>query len=204
MPSEVSICNVALGWLGQNPISSLTEASVTAQLCQANYDEARKAVLEEGVWGFAQKKFILQTPVAPDDDMWGLNTNYFFVPNDILNVREAYSSAAMPGDPLKGWTIEGNYLVSSWGKVFCIGTVDILDPTVMSAAFRAALSARLAADLCIPITQSQTLSADMWAMYEDKLTRAAVIDASQSRRYAVGGGRISKSRWVAGGSNGAV
>lgn len=195
MASEVSICNVALGWLGQTPISSLGESSVTGELCKANYDEARLAVLTEGVWSFAQRKFVLDTPVTPTDDMWGQGSNYFLIPGDIINVREAYSSASMPGDPLKGWSMEGKYLASSWGRVFCVGTTDVRDPNVMDAAFRAALAARLAADLCVPITQSQTMAADMWAMYEDKLTRAAVIDASQSRRYAVGGGRITKSRW---------
>jgi hypothetical protein len=195
MPSEVSICNVALGWLGQSPISSLSDANVTAQLCSDNYDEARMAVLEEGAWGFAQRKFILQNAVVPTADMWGQGKSYFLLPGDILKVREAYSSSSMPGDPLKGWTVEGRHLESSWGKVYCLGTTNITDPKLMDAAFRTALSARLAADLCIPITQSQTLAADMWAMYEDKLSRATVIDASQSRRYAVGGGRISKSRW---------
>lgn len=195
MASEVSICNIALGWLGQTPISSLSEASVTGELCKANYDEARQAVLTEGVWSFAQRKFVLEIPTTPTTSMWGVNANYFRIPADILNIREAYSSASMPGDPLKGWTVEGPHLVSSWGKVFCIGTSNVIDPNAMDAPFRACLAARLAADLCIPITQSQTMAADAWAMYEDKLTRAAVMDASQSRRYAVGGGRITKSRW---------
>jgi hypothetical protein len=194
MASEVSICNVALGWLGQTPISSLTDASVTAQLCRDNYDEARMAVLEEGVWSFAQRKFVLSTAIVPTSDMWS-DGHYFLIPGDILKVREAYQFPRQPGDPLEGWTVEGKYLVSWWDTVYCLGTEDIKTPDAMDSAFRAALAARLAADLCLPITQSNTMAGDMWTLYEDKLTRAAVIDASQSRRYAVGGGRISRARW---------
>ena len=87
------------------------------------------------------------------------------------------------------------YLRGPQSLLYCIGTDDIEDTNRMTPAFRAALSARLAADLCIPITQSQTLAADMWTLYDDKMTRAAVIDASQSKRYAQGGGRISRSRY---------
>jgi hypothetical protein len=195
MASEVSICNMALGWLGQSPISDLGEASTSAELCLVNYDEARMAVLEEGVWSFAQRRFVLDKPVPDREQYWGGNF-YFGLPGGILKVREVYGNPSAT-EELPGWTREGRYIVADRKPIYCVGTNNVTDPNLFSAPFRAALAARLAADLAIPITQSQTLQADMWALYEDKLTRAAVMDASESRRYATGKGtgRLSRARY---------
>jgi hypothetical protein len=195
MASEVSICNMALGWLGQSAISSLHEASTPAELCLVNYDEARIAVLTEGVWSFAQRRFVLSTPIPENDQHWGDNF-YFGLPGGIINVREVYATPRSK-EELEGWTVEGRYIVADRKPIYCLGTNNVTDPNLFSAAFRAALAARLAADLAIPLTQSQTMQADMWALYDDKLTRATVIDGSQSRRYALGRGTglLSRARY---------
>jgi hypothetical protein len=186
---------MALGWLGQSSISSLFEASTTAQLCNLNYDEARKAVLEEGIWSFAQKRFHVATPSVKDDNMWGSGF-YFLVPNGMLRIREIYDSPDM-ADVNHNWTVEGAYIVADKPEIWGVGVYNVEPVSNMSAAFRSALAARLAAEIAIPITQSQTLAADMWNLYEDKLNRAAVIDASQSRRAITHGrGRMSTARYT--------
>ena len=47
MVSEVSICNQALRWLGQNKIQSLDEKTASAEWMADNYPFIRDAVLEE-------------------------------------------------------------------------------------------------------------------------------------------------------------
>jgi hypothetical protein len=192
MASEVSICNQALGWLGQTPIVSLDDASVTAQLCKANYDEARLTVLEEGVWSFAQERFRLGAVLVDGGDY-----NRFHIPAQVLKVREVYTSAQYSQRAAR-WVVEGRYIVTNLGEIYVIGTVDITPPSDMTAGFRAALAARLAADLAIPITQNNAMQASMWALYEEKLARAMVIDAVQGKRSSYGLGPMSTSRYRGG------
>ena len=49
--SVISICNKALGFLGQSAaINSLTENSVEANICRRYYDGALASVLSEYPW----------------------------------------------------------------------------------------------------------------------------------------------------------
>jgi len=55
--SEVTICNLALGHLGDTAnIASLNERSRQAQLCARFYPVARNALLEMSTWGFATRR----------------------------------------------------------------------------------------------------------------------------------------------------
>lgn len=60
--SEVDICNLALGHLGDTAqVMSIKppDASVQAQLCARFYPIARNALLEMGTWGFATRRVAL-------------------------------------------------------------------------------------------------------------------------------------------------
>ena len=52
MTTETEICNIALGYLGANRITSLDieEDSTEHLLCSENYEILRDAVLEEREW----------------------------------------------------------------------------------------------------------------------------------------------------------
>ena len=53
MATEVSICSNALRRLGDNPITSLTDDTERARLCNSFYADARDAVLRLHPWNFA-------------------------------------------------------------------------------------------------------------------------------------------------------
>jgi hypothetical protein len=104
--SEVSICNLALGYLGDTAdVSSISppENSVQAQLCAQFYPIARDAMLELGSWGFAttRKKLALlaTNPAAqgvlnngvPDAATW---LYCYGMPADVINVLAVLSAEA--------------------------------------------------------------------------------------------------------------
>lgn len=69
---EVTVCNLALSYLGESPISSLdpaVDSSVTASLCARFYTTARNDLLGRRPWTFATRRKVLSA-VASDWAQW--------------------------------------------------------------------------------------------------------------------------------------
>lgn len=179
--SEVSICNQAISWLAGSPIISLDDDTVEAKLCKANYEPARNAVLEDRAWTFATKRFVL-TPEAAEP-AWGYSQQYL-IPAEVIRVLEVHDAdnqrrANGPSD--MDWRREENRIVCNRASIYMKGLVIIVDPERFTPAFVQCLAARIAADICIPLTESVKLQQDMWALYQVKLADAAATDGSQGR-----------------------
>lgn len=184
MASEVSICNQALSWLGANLIISLDDETTEAKLCKANYVDIRNSVLEAYDWTFAVKWFEL--PKAAETPV-GEYPNAYPLPPEVLRVvfvGQDYDHQE------KRWQVEaGNILTDAAAcKTKCI--IEITDPNKFSALFIQALSARLAADLAIPLTNSRSLMETHYQVYQRKLLEAYNKDSSQGRS------RRINSRWL--------
>ena len=81
MATEVSICSNALRRLGDDPITSLTDDTERARLCNAFYADARDACLRSHPWNFAITRASLAqlsaTPVYGFDYQFALPTDPF-------------------------------------------------------------------------------------------------------------------------------
>lgn len=121
MASEVDICNLALGHLGDNAtVASINppEGSAQAEHCKRFYPIARDTLLEMHNWNFAMRRVAL-TPVT----MYWPEWKYAYVlPSDVLNAIAVlpddagadYSTSFNPTDT-PGWSM--NYSpVSSAGR----------------------------------------------------------------------------------------
>lgn len=85
MASEVDICNLALGHLGDNAtVASLEppEGSAQAEHCARFYPIARDALLELHDWNFATKRALL----AQVDNLWSQWAYTYLQPADCLRV----------------------------------------------------------------------------------------------------------------------
>ena len=60
MASVVDICNSALNLLGASTISSLTEDSKNARLCNQRYEPIRNRMFRSHAWNCLTKEFNLQ------------------------------------------------------------------------------------------------------------------------------------------------
>ena len=84
MATEVSICANALRRLGDDPITSLTDDTERARLCNAFYTDARDAVLRSHPWNFA----ITRTSLAKLSDAPAYGFNYqYSLPTDPYCLR---------------------------------------------------------------------------------------------------------------------
>jgi hypothetical protein len=201
MASQVSICNQALGWLGANLITSLNDDNREAQLCKTNYDDIRDAVLEEREWTFAVRRITLAPLVLPPVYGYG---NQFLLPPDVMRVLNipdtTFGGTVLGGNQFGGlaqgpdqqpqlpnWRKEsiedpaatGNVILANVDQLVLRVIWRVTNIGLYSPMFIQCLAQRIAADLCIPLTQNRGLWVDMWRVYEQKLIRASAMDGIQ-------------------------
>ncbi len=180
MANEVSICNQALSWLGASRMTSLDDGTANAVLCKDNYAELRDAVLEEGKWTFATKRFASSTPLS-SSPAYGFS-KAFLISNAILTVIEVKDDPSIPdGRSNLEWRREEDRIVCNASAIYYKTIIRIEDPTKFTATFAQSLAARIAAELSPTITESNTKTDRMWALYERKIGLALSIDGSQGR-----------------------
>ena len=83
--TDVQICNMALGHLGQTKfIADLSERSLAADLCNQFYEQARNFSFEDFPWPFANKYATLELVEEDPNDEWDYSYRY---PSDCMAVR---------------------------------------------------------------------------------------------------------------------
>jgi len=193
--SEVSICNQALGWLGAESITSLSDRSTTAELCKNNYPILRDAVMTEMAWTFATDR---ATSVTADLDAWGHNYKHSVPPNwlQVLRVYRKVTNESKLDS--MGWVREGNFIITKEATVYLWGIKQVTATSYFSEAFTQCLAARIAADLCIPITQNVNQQGALWQLYGAKLEKAAMSDGLQGSNEVIQSEALIDARWGSG------
>lgn len=165
--TEVSICNSALIKLGTDPISSLTENTKNARLCNARFPMLRNKVLEDHPWSFATKTVSMApvSGVTPTD--W---TYAYQMPGDFLKMIRGET-----------WDAEfdtiGGYLVSDDNPFIIKYIWKNTNAGLYSYSFAECLSWRIAADLAYAITNSKEVAALMIQGYDADLKAARYADS---------------------------
>ena len=183
MVSEVQICNQALALIGADFITSLDDNVNEAKLCKINYEPVRDAVLAEHDWSFATR---WQTLAQEADPPPGEFQNSYPLPPDVLAVQFVGEDYQNP----EVWQLEDNAIRTDATTCKCQVLYQVTDTSKYPSLFTQALVARLAAELAIPITNSRTLMENMFAMYDQKMKRAAARDGQQGRS------RRLRSHWL--------
>ena len=174
--SEVQICNLALGWLGAELITSLGDDNDGAKLCNVNYPSARDTLLEMRDWSFAIKRRILTPLLEPPAHTY---SQAFLIPADVI--RTLMVDDTTFADNLLDWTKEGNQILANVEKIYITYISRITDTVVFTPTFAQALAQRLAADMAIPLTESRTLQESHWALFEAKFEEASTSDSMQGK-----------------------
>lgn len=210
MASEVDICNLALGHLGDvATVASLDppEGSAQAEHCARFYPIARDSLLEMHTWGFATKRIQL----AQLGNGWPEWTYSYAQPSDALNIiavlppdaTDDYSAPAMSwGQYGTGLPISagGSYVPQAFScevdgdgnEVILTDQVNavlrysakVTDTTSFSPLFTVALTWHLASMLAGPMIKGDAGAAEAkrcQMMMESWLTKAKESDANQRR-----------------------
>lgn len=195
MTTEIDICNKAIARLAGAFVTSssglaadLDNSSLEAKLCRANYPIIRDVVTEDRVWSFALKRAILDVP-SLTKPLFGFDQQ-FSKPVDALNIwrvhYDMFNAVYVDGqsDVPTDWRVEGDMILANAEKIFVEyirrmdqpGDIDLFTPQFMDT-----LSIRLAAEICIPLTQNGSLFGSLSQEYEARKLEAYAINGSQAK-----------------------
>ncbi len=182
MPSVVDICNESLDLLGAATITSLTQNSKEARLCNRNFEPVRDAVFRAHPWNVAITRASLPqdsaTPPFGFTYQYTLPTNPFclrvlsFWDSSINNEVAAYDSNTM-------YKIEGRKILSNESTCSIIYLGRVEDTELYDSLLTSALAHRLAAKIAYAITGSSTIAQSMQGLYELRLREAKSVDAME-------------------------
>ena len=150
MPDAVTICNIALGRIGQNRIMSLDDASPAARYCRLFYEPTRDEVLRSHPWNFAKKRVKLSKLADAPAFGWA---NAFQLPADCL--RPIRVNQWEPYEADDNYVIEGDQILTDQDEVELLYIAQIEDTSLFDSLFVKALSVQLAAVLVTTLTGSR-------------------------------------------------
>ncbi len=170
--SEIALCARALIKLGAKPIAGFDDGTAEAEVAGALYGPVRDGLLSAHPWGFAtQQTSLAQLADPPTADY----AHAFALPADFLRALSAGQGARGRG---LAYRIAG-------GRLHCNAPTVVLTYLGRPAEpdfppfLDLALIARLAAEFCLPLTESGSRADLLARVAEDELRRARTIDSQQ-------------------------
>lgn len=167
--STVDLCNQALARIGVEPIADLLEASAPAIACRLLYGPTRDSVLRMHHWSFAGSRARLASLDVSADGRWG---GTYALPSDCIQARRLETAGA--GQPPPPYEIRGRRLLTDQAEPVLLYTRRVEDPVEFDPLFVQALSARLAADLVMPLQGDR----DTWRLADTAFV--SVMDAARA------------------------
>ncbi|ALG70618.1 hypothetical protein VY88_06205 [Azospirillum thiophilum] len=170
--TAIGLCGRALIKLGATAIASFDDGSAEAEVAAALYGPARDALLSANAWSFASVQATLpRLAEAPVADY----ACAFQLPADFLRALGAGGGGRGRG---LSYRINGRTLLCDAAAV-TLSYIGRPAEEDFPAFFDQALIARLAAEFCLPLTESSTRAELLAQLAEAEFRRARQIDAQQ-------------------------
>ena len=170
--SSIALCSRALLKIGASSIASFDDGTAEAEVAANLYPSIRDGLLSAHPWSFATAQTTLPALVeAPVADY----THAFQLPADFL--RALSVGAGGRGRGIQYRIAERRLHADATSIVLTY----VFRPgeTAFPPFFDLALIARLAAEFCVPLTESTTRSEALHRLAEAEFRRAKMIDAQQ-------------------------
>lgn len=172
MASSTEICNSALIKLGVEPITSLSEDSKPAKLCNRQYARLRDKLLQSHFWNFAMKRETLAVVSSATPPTFGFDYVYQ-LPTDCLRALHLQSKSYR-------FKVErGRYLHTNYSGAKLLYISKEEDVSKYSPMFQELLAYDIAIDLCMALTQKRTLKADLITERRELLRDVRSIDGQE-------------------------
>lgn len=170
--TQTTICNKALGLVGGNPINSINDTTQEAMWCKTFYDLSLNVVLSEGAWKHTRVEEPL-VRVQKDDYSEEQKYVYAIPSNCVLITRIFVKGNRQKEDKQTDWCIRyfpadnTDYIVCNIDEDLMIEYVyNNANLTKASGKFIEALSAKLALNICMPITHDLERHNAMMQLYQ--------------------------------------
>jgi hypothetical protein len=169
MASVVEIANSALNMLGANNINSLTEDSKPARVINQRYAPVRDAVFRAHPWNCLIKRQALAADTeAPAFEF----ATAFSLPGDCLRVLQTEYLDTI-------FRVEGRKILSDESDINILYISRVEDPNEYDTLLIDTIATKLAAEIAYPLVASNTLSTNLFVIYEKKLSEARFVDATE-------------------------
>ena len=171
------LCSRALLRIGAQPVTSLEEGTAEAEVAATLYPAARDALLAAHPWGFATGQSALArlegVPVAD-------HAHAFQLPPGLLRVISAGSGRGRG----IAYRLHERRLHADAAAVV-LTYLFRPDESVFPPHFAAALVTRLAAEFCVPLTESTSRADMLHRLAENEFRQARLIDSQQHTVHAI-------------------
>jgi hypothetical protein len=170
--SQIALCSRALLKLGGTTITSFDEGTAEAEIAANLYPSARDALLSAHPWSFATAQqrlpVLAAEPIADFSKAFQLPANF---------LRALSAGGEVRGHGLEYRIAERRLHANTDGVVltYIFRPAEIDFPPF----FDQALIFRLAAEFCIPLTESTSRSETLYRLADQEFQRAKTIDAQQ-------------------------
>lgn len=180
--NKITICNMAIGFVGGTPIMSFDDETVEAEQCSLFYDVARTFCLESRDWTFASANRKLSSALSSPDSEFAFG---FQIPADCLVVRIVSESTDMKTP--EEYQKDGRVIWADAAVVYIKYTKDITDTALFSPTFQTAVAHKLAEFISTTISGDKVLKRALMTESNEMLEEGGSIDGMQGspkRAYA--------------------
>lgn len=171
--TDIGLCSKALLKLGATSIASFEDGTAEAEISSNLYPLIRDGMLSSYPWSFAVAQVTLgrlyDSPLADYQYAYQL-------PNDMLRIVSAGTQSRGRG---LEYCIKENTLHTNSSHVVLTYIFRALENS-FPPFFSDALVARLAAEFCLPLTESSSRAEFLYKLAEEELKKARLIDAQQA------------------------
>lgn len=170
--SKIDLCSLALLKIGANSIASFDEGTAEAELAANIYHSVRDALISAHPWNFAlTQQTLAKLAIQPVADF----ANAFQLPADCLRVHSAGPEGRGRG---LEYRISERHLHTN-AEVVVLTYLYRPKEVDFPPFFEMALIARLAAEFCIPLTDSTSRWEGLRKVAEQEFRRAKLIDSQE-------------------------
>lgn len=170
--TDVDIANAALALVKKAGIATLGDNTATARACNALYAPARDKVLEDRIWSFAKKQYILSVPGATPTFGWSYQFPLAVEVIAPITVNDA-------DDNPVAYEVQGRVILSNEPVLHLTAKTKVTDTTTFTPGFCTTLTFLLAAYLAVPLAENRELQAQYDAEYRKALKDAAGADGAK-------------------------
>ncbi|QRV71457.1 tail tubular protein A [Methylophilales phage MEP301] len=114
--TDIRICSDSLLMLGANPISSFTEGTDEANICDRLYPDIKIKTLASYPWSFSFKKVQLARLITTPTNEYKYQ---YQMPSDMIGVpRAVYDTASVGGPIRKEYRLMGDKILTDYEQVY--------------------------------------------------------------------------------------
>lgn len=177
MSSKVQICNMALIRIGASTITSLTDNTQEAILCNTLFNDLAREVMAEGSWtSTIRRKELARTTTTPSFEY----TYEFQLPVDPLCLKVLNVNTDAPGEI--DFRVEDDKLLCDESSIKIRYVAELTDTESWDIYLQRAFVARLASELAYPVTGSQQKSEAEFQRFRLMVQEGLALDGQQGAK----------------------